>query len=47
MPVEDVEGEAVRELEDIELGFLGEDGVEVRLEEGVGGGDFGPDGALR
>lgn len=46
MAVEDVEGDAVRDLQDIELGFFGEDDVEVGFEERVERGDLCADCAL-
>lgn len=33
--VQDVEGDAVRDLDEVELGFLGQDVVDVGFEEGV------------
>lgn len=42
---EDVEGHAVGEFDGVELGFFGDEGVEVGFEEGVGFQDFGTDAA--
>ena len=44
--VEDVEGDAVGEFDEVELRFLRDDLVDVRFELGVGFEDFGADGAL-
>ena len=43
--VECVEADAVGEFDEVELGFFGEDEVDVRTEERVGFEDAGADGA--
>ena len=44
--VEGVEGDAVGDLDEVELGFFGQDVVDVLGEEGVGFEEFGAQGAL-
>ena len=44
--VEDVEGDAVGEFDEVELGLFGDDFVDVWFELGVGVEDFGADVAL-
>lgn len=44
--VEDVERDAVGQLDEVELGLFRQEFVDVRREEGVGLEDLGADGAL-
>lgn len=46
LPVKAVEGDAVGDLDEVELALLRQDVVDVRGQEGVGVEDAGADGAL-